>query len=87
MNPTPDPPPALTAGQVAAELDVSAATVCVWCSTGQLRAVNVSRKVGGRASWRIERRELDRFKESRTTSPPPPKQPRRRKPADVIEFY
>lgn len=62
-------------------------TVLGWIRRGELRAINVSRRMGGRPHWRITEEALEAFELLRTPSPPPPRTPRRRRQAQVIEFY
>jgi hypothetical protein len=52
-----------------------------------LKAINVSRRTGGRPKWRIKLEALEAFEQSRTPTPPTPKARRKNRPADVIEFY
>jgi excisionase family DNA binding protein len=62
-------------------------TVLAWVRSGELRAIDVSRKQGGRPKWRITQEALELFAVARTATPPPPRARRRHRPADVIEFY
>jgi hypothetical protein len=63
-------------------------TVLGWIRTGELRAVNVARKPGGKPKWRVTAEALATFEQLRTPTPPAPKG-RRRKRTDVgvIAFY
>lgn len=61
-------------------------TVLAWVRRGELRAIDVSRKPGGRPKWRITQEALDAFEAHRTPTPPPSRAKRRR-PAGVIEYY
>lgn len=63
---------------------VSQHTVLAWIDSGELRAVDVSRKRGGKPRWRITQEALDSFELSRTKTPPPPKTKRRKATADAI---
>jgi transposase len=62
-------------------------TVLGWIRRGELRAIDVSRKQGGRPKWRVTPQALDVFELARTATPPPPRTRRKRPQADVIEFY
>ncbi len=63
-------------------------TVLGWIRSGELRAVNVGRTAGAKKPrWRIPQTALEAFELARTATPPPPRRPRRKRPADVIEFY
>ncbi|HYT94866.1 MAG TPA: helix-turn-helix domain-containing protein [Gemmataceae bacterium] len=67
---------------------VSEHTVLGWIRSGELQAVNVSRRLGSRKPrWRITQEALGAFEQLRTATPPLPKVRRRKRPADVIEFY
>ena len=63
-------------------------TVLGWIRNGELRAVDVSRKLGsGRARWRVTAEALQAFELLRTPVPPPPRGRRRKQPAGIVEFY
>jgi len=71
---------------------VTAATVLSWIRSGELRAINVGRRPDSRKPrWRVTKEALDAFESRRTPSPEAAataRAPRRRKrPADVVEFY
>ena len=66
---------------------VSQMTVLAWIHTGQLAATNVARKPGGRPRWRISEAALEAFELRRMSATPAPRAARRRKPAEVIQFY
>jgi excisionase family DNA binding protein len=63
-------------------------TVLGWIRSGELRALNVGRKAGARKPrWRITQSALEEFEQRRTPTPLPPRARRRKRQADVIEFY
>ena len=63
-------------------------TVLGWIRSGELRAVNVGRTAGAKKPrWRIPQTALEAFELARTHTPPPPRTKRRKRPADVIQFY
>jgi excisionase family DNA binding protein len=63
-------------------------TVLAWIHSGELKAVNVGRKLSAKKPrWRITQEALDGFELLRTPAPPAPRTRRRKRPADVIEFY
>jgi excisionase family DNA binding protein len=67
---------------------VSEHTVLMWIKRGDLRAINVGRQPGAKKPrWRVTQAALEAFELARTTSPPPPRVWRRKRPANVIEFY
>jgi excisionase family DNA binding protein len=67
---------------------VSERTVLDWLHSGQLRGLNVGRRPdAGKPRWRISEEALAEFEASRTPTLPPPVSRRKRKLADVIEFY
>ena len=62
-------------------------TVLGWIRSGELRAVNVGRRLGAKKPrWRITPEALAAFELLRTPTAPPPRT-RRKKQAGVIEFY
>jgi hypothetical protein len=76
-----------TVNDIMQRYEVSQHTVLEWIDSGELRAVDVSRKRGGKPRWRITVQALEAFEQSRTKTPAPPPSPRRRKRQDdVIEF-
>jgi excisionase family DNA binding protein len=67
---------------------VSEHTVLGWIASGELRAINVGRRLATKKPrWRITQEALEAFEALRTPTPPPPRTRRRKRPADVIEFY
>jgi transposase len=64
-------------------------TVLQWIRAGELRAVNVARKVGARRPrWRVSQEAVEAFEQLRSSTPPPPRARRRKEgPADIIKFY
>jgi excisionase family DNA binding protein len=78
----------LSVQNVADRYGVSEHTVLVWIAHGELRAINVGRHQGARKPrWRITEDALAAFEQMRATTPPLPQLRRRKRPADVIEFY
>jgi predicted site-specific integrase-resolvase len=74
--------------QYAEESGVTQNTVLAWIRSGELQAINVARKPGGRPSWRISREAIERFEAARAATPTPvTTRTRRRKSPEVIEFY
>lgn len=66
---------------------VTVHTVLGWIRSGELRAVNVGRRPGAKKPrWRVTQEALTAFEQLRTPIPPLPRT-RRKRPADVIEFY
>jgi excisionase family DNA binding protein len=63
-------------------------TVLGWIRSGELRAVNVGRSLGAKKPrWRITQEALEAFEAARSAGPLQPRSRRRKRPADVIEFY
>jgi hypothetical protein len=50
-----------TPKSLAAHLQVSTDTVMGWIWSGQLRAMNVARKIGGRPRWRVDPKAFQEF--------------------------
>ena len=63
-------------------------TVLGWIRSGELRAINVGRRLDTKKPrWRVTQEALAAFEQMRTPTPPPPRAPRRKRPAGIIEFY
>jgi excisionase family DNA binding protein len=63
-------------------------TVLAWIRSGELRAVNVGRKISTRKPrWRISEKALEAFEAQRAATPPLPRSRRRKQQAEVIQFY
>ena len=68
----------LSTTQIAKQWGVSSGQVLYWIHTGQLKAIDITKKLGGRPRYRVDVKELAVFETSRATQPAP-KIPRRRK--------
>jgi len=79
--------PYVSPNQLAAELGISWAKTVGFIRSGELKAVDVSARRGGRPQWRIARADVELFLARRAATPIPRVTRRRRKPADIIEFY
>jgi len=67
---------------------VSEHTVLGWIRSGELKAVNVGRRLGAKKPrWRITEVALEAFEQLRTPTAPAPRGRRKKRPAGVIEFY
>jgi excisionase family DNA binding protein len=78
----------LTVKAVAERYAVSEHTVLGWVRSGELRAINVGRRLGaGKPRWRISELALANFELLRTPTPPLPKIRPRKRVGGVIEFY
>lgn len=74
--------------EVAKQLGVSQHTVGIWINAGELPAINVARKPGGKPIWRIDPEALEAFIVGRQPVPPVPRtQRRRRTEQPAPEFY
>jgi excisionase family DNA binding protein len=77
----------LSVRDVAERYGVTIHTCLAWIASGELRAVNVGRKPGAKKPrWRITQAALEAFEVLRTPTPPAPRV-RRKRQAEVIEFY
>ena len=77
----------LTVRNVCERYCVTEHTVLGWIRSGELKAINVGRRLGGKKPrWRITQSALEAFEALRTPSPPTT-QKRRKKQTTVIEFY
>ncbi len=68
-----------TPPQVAEQFGIDAAKVLGWIHSGQLIAVDVSAKRGGRPRWRISQSALDSFLAGRQSTPAAPITPKTRR--------
>jgi excisionase family DNA binding protein len=63
-------------------------TVLAWIHGGELQAINVSRRLGGKPKWRVTAEALQAFELLRSARPLEPCAKQRRKSAtDVVQFY
>lgn len=63
-------------------------TVLRWIHEGELKAVNVGRRLGGKPKWRITAEALEAFENLRTPTPPPSKSRRKhRRVVDCVDRY
>lgn len=78
----------VTPPKLAERLAVSPEKVIGWIRRGELRAVDVSDKQGGRPQWRIAESDIAVFLERRAAPAPKPKtRARRATPGEVIAFF
>ena len=82
----------LTVKEAAGRFGVTQHTVLSWIRSGELPAIDVSRKRGGRPSWRITPDALARFERARTAMPAPEPIRKQRKCAAVkdpgfVEYF
>lgn len=71
------PTPYLTTRQIADQLSVEIGRVCDWINQGELRAVNVVRRVSMKPRWRVAPEALEEFLRRRQSyERPPTRQPR-----------
>lgn len=77
-----------TIKDLCARYGVSAQTVLSWVRAGELKAVNVGRRLNGKKPrWRVTQESLEAFEALRTPTPPAPRARRRKLPGNPIEFY
>ncbi|MFH1269018.1 MAG: helix-turn-helix domain-containing protein [Planctomycetota bacterium] len=72
----------LSPPQAARQRGISVNKVHEWIASGELRAVNMATKPGGRPRWKIDVADLEAFEERRANTPAP-KPSRRRRKTDV----
>lgn len=78
----------LSVRDVCERYGVSTDTVLGWIRSGELRAVNVSRRPGSRRPrWRVSATALEAFEALRAVAAIRPRPRRAKRPGDVIEFY
>jgi excisionase family DNA binding protein len=63
-------------------------TILQWIHRGELRAINVARRPGGRPKWRVTAEALEAFEALRTPVPTVPRASRRRRgrAAEVLDI-
>jgi excisionase family DNA binding protein len=67
---------------------VSEHTVLAWINSGEMQAINVSRRGGAKKPrWRISEGAIEAFEVARTAAPTQPRKRRKARPPDVIKFY
>jgi hypothetical protein len=78
-----------TPRQVAELYAVDVGKVLGWIHSGQLRAISVAARVGGRPRWRIDESDLLAFEQRREAVPtsPAPKPKRRPKLEKVVQYF
>jgi hypothetical protein len=75
--------------EIARLYGVSPDKVITWIRSGELRAINIATRVGGRPRFLVDAADLAAFEIRRqshskmTTT----QRPRRQRPADIIEFF
>ena len=79
----------LTPAEVAQLWGVSVGTIMTWIRNGELRAINLAKRLGGRPRYRIDVADLTDFENRRAYQPPIPVPRRRRTCRDdnVIQFF
>jgi Helix-turn-helix domain len=76
-----------TVQDVQRRYNVTVHTVLGWIRSGELKAINVGRRLGAKKPrWRITTEALAAFELTRTPTPPPPRTRRKRSP-EVVKFY
>jgi Helix-turn-helix domain len=74
---------------VAKKFGIDPEKVATWIRNGELRAINVATRIGGRPRWRILPEDLEAFLLSRQSPAAPTRRAprRRRNPAEVTEYF
>jgi hypothetical protein len=70
---------AMTPPAVARKLGVKPQKVLTFIATGELKAINLAERRGGRPRWKVLPEALEQFLQSRSSSPPAPEPVRRRR--------
>lgn len=79
---------ALTVCDLCDRYGVNEHTVLAWIRNGELRALNVGRRLGTKKPrWRVTPEALAAFEALRTPQPPPPRTRRTRQTTFVPNFY
>ncbi len=83
-----NPPKYVTCPTVAKRLAIHPSKVRNWIASGELVAVDISEKRGGRPRWRISEADLEAFLLRRSAPAPAPATRRRRKvDASVTKYF
>lgn len=77
---------AITPNQLAHRLAIKPSKVLKWIADGELKAVNLAERRGGRPRWKILPEYLEEFLASRASTPPPVVRRQRRRPKPVKEY-
>ena len=78
----------LTPPQVAKRFGIAPEKVLAWINAGELRAINVALRIGGRPRYRVDPADLAVFMANRTVGKPSPSPRQNRKSlTNVIEFF
>ena len=78
----------LSPPQVAQRFGVAPEKILAWIHSGELRAIDVATRRGGRPRYRVDPADLALFVRKRTVGTPTPATRRIRKPpTNVIEFF
>ncbi len=78
---------AISPNELARRLAVKPSKVLKWIALGELKAVNLAERRGGRPRWKILPEYLDEFLASRASTPPPVARRRRRRPKPFKEYF
>ncbi len=77
----------LTPPEIAKQMRVTPAKIINFIRSGELAAINVAERAGGRPRWRISQQSLDAFLASRANRRPTKVVRRRKSPLTVTEFF
>lgn len=77
----------LTPPALAQRWGISPDKVHSWIRPGQLRAINASAKLGGRARYLIDTVDIAAFERQRANCPPAPTRRTKNSAEDVIHFF
>lgn len=79
---------AFTPNDLARRYGVNVRKILAWINSGQLRAINLAADGSSKPRWRIMGNNLQAFEDCRAAVPSSkPGRTRKKKPADVIEFF
>jgi len=77
----------LTPPELAKRLGVSPEKILAWIASGELPAVNVALRLGGRPRWRIDPADVADFERRRSAQPVPRRSRKRPIAAGVVTAY
>jgi hypothetical protein len=77
----------ITPPELAARWGIDAHKILSWVRSGELRAIDVSTRRGGKPRYLIDQADIAVFEQRRTVQPPAPIPRRRRKASNIVEYF
>jgi len=77
----------LSPPELAAQWGVDTHKVLAWIRSGELRAVNLAARIGGRPRYKIDLADVAVFEARRAAGPQPKAARRRRQPEGITQYF